>query len=399
MNHKLLILLACVLISSISFAQKDFRPGYIIKNGDTLRGLVQNRGKKNFKSTVFKTNKQAAPTTYTPAEVEAYGFNGERQYESIDLDTTSGSRRIFGQRIADGAIDLYYLKDKSDKVILVKGNQLSVVERKPDAITTGKVNKYSETQAVFKHDVGYVQTLNMAVADCGLSANSLKFSPTQVTRLVDEYNRCKKDFTIVKDTRPRTTIGGSLAGGWFQSNFLMRDYQDADLKADGFFGEVNFEVRFPKRLERMTFVAGLQVVTAKYSAVTYSSPTVRNEYFLDLSYTKVPLSAKYSFATPNGSLFLRGGGSISFMNNVKFSGAKIYIGPDGNPSYQTNLGSGNKVKDALGILAGIGYDMKLGGRLRVFAELRQEFNKGVFGQKYFVEGVFRSTNLLVGIGI
>ena len=63
-----------LIITQISFAQKDFREGYIVtKENDTIQGLIDYRGDiRNSEKCVFKQNAESSDIEYLPADINAY---------------------------------------------------------------------------------------------------------------------------------------------------------------------------------------------------------------------------------------------------------------------------------------------------------------------------------------
>ncbi len=82
MKYPCLLLLA-LFYSTFTFAQSNYKPGYIVKlNGDTVKGDVDYKGwDKNPGSVNFKDDANEAVKTYTTADINAFGVTGLEFYE------------------------------------------------------------------------------------------------------------------------------------------------------------------------------------------------------------------------------------------------------------------------------------------------------------------------------
>ena len=81
-------LLACLVFSTAIQAQ-DFREGYVItNNGDSITGLVSySAGNKNLARCTFKATRKSDVVYYSPAEVESYGFVGDKNLYRCSIQT------------------------------------------------------------------------------------------------------------------------------------------------------------------------------------------------------------------------------------------------------------------------------------------------------------------------
>lgn len=393
----LLLFVVCV---SSALAQKDFRPGFVVRNGDTLKGFVQYRSKHNSEEAVFKSDKRAQTTKYHPEEISAYGFFWDKQYEAIDIDTSAKEKRIFAQVLNRGEVDLLYI-DK--KFFLIKDGKLGSFERKPDVVVTTKSN-VGENVSKFKYDTRYIQLLNMAVSDCGMTANDLKFSRTRISNLVEDYNVCKKNIEPLKNTTPRIVLGGSLNGGLTQGTLTMKPNTAIRSGAMPLVEGV-LEVRFPRFMDKFSVNVGLQATKMDYVAVasrgTASMP-IEDKLSVSGKYNKIPLSFKYSIGAINNSLYLRAGAVIGLTKDVKFLSTSTY----GSSTPVVNSPRVEELRKPVGYLAGIGYDRKVFGGLRVFGEIRLEYCKffeetdeSKVGPVLEIDEVFTTKTLSFAVGI
>jgi hypothetical protein len=382
------LFLLVTVTSSAALAQKDFRPGYIVRDGDTLKGLVQYRSKHNSEAAIFKSTRKGETISHKPEEVSAYGFIGDKQYEAIDIDTSAKTKIIFAQVLNRGEADLLYI-DK--KFFLIKDDKLSTFERKADVVVTTKSN-VGENVSKFKYDTKYIQILNMAISDCGMTANSLKFSRSRISDVVDEYNRCKNNVKPLMITTPRISFGGSLSGGLIQGTLTLKP--NSRIKSELMpFVEGTLEVRFPRFMDKFSLNVGLQATKMDYVVSSGSGSSSTPVVTVTGRYNKIPLSFKYSLGAINNSLYLRAGTCVGLPKDVQF---------------QSNaFARVEELRKPVGYLAGIGYDRKVLGRLRVFGEIKLEYtrwyeetdNSRVSSGLVEIEEVFTTKTLSFTLGV
>lgn len=124
MKPCLKLLLFGIFLPAITFAQSNFKPGYVVTlKGDTLRGEIDYKEWiKNPKSIYFK-NDAGQVTDYTPANTSAFSIKGIDYYERfimpISMDETEFSRLHIGPD-STKVIDTVFLR------IITKGKNLTL---------------------------------------------------------------------------------------------------------------------------------------------------------------------------------------------------------------------------------------------------------------------------------
>ncbi len=108
---KKLIIPVLLLLNSCLFAQKDFRPGYVILNsGDTISGEIDFRDDKIMTKTCrFRENEQSETTEYSPGEIFGYRIINGKYYISQELPEQG---KTFLEFLVDGKLSLYYRRDE-----------------------------------------------------------------------------------------------------------------------------------------------------------------------------------------------------------------------------------------------------------------------------------------------
>jgi len=390
-----------MFIYSSSFGQPDFREGYIVKGGDTLKGLVRYNNKNYSESATFKPGRRKKSTRYGIDDISAYGVFGDKKYEVIDLGTPDKPEKVFGLVLQNGKIDLYYSKEK---YLLLKDNGRTVLERREDVIVRGKTNKYKlkDKEELYARDFRFRGVLTALTSDCGLSAAQLQYSRRQISRLIGDYNRCKGDFVEVKNTQPWLRVGASVAFAAYSSSSMKMD----SLPGTTFKGdlspvrEFNVELKFPRVLDRIGITVGFQPIKTTYTGFASHTSTVEHiedDLTLAVRYLKIPISVKYNFGNPGYSFFVRAGAWQGKLQSAQFTTFRTSrVGGVDTTGERPVL---NGYRNPSGVLLGFGYDQKIIGRMRVFGELRYEVNSGIIGLDRTARASFNFLSAFIGIGI
>ena len=111
---------------SFSFAQSDFRKGFIVTSeGDTLSGLIDYRGDLLMgDQCTFRVSEEEDPKVYAPGELREYFFDGGKHF--VSRKVKRGER--FLQILFKGAIDLYYTRYIDKSTYFIDKSGLSLVE-------------------------------------------------------------------------------------------------------------------------------------------------------------------------------------------------------------------------------------------------------------------------------
>ena len=189
----LLLLFLAISIQGVQ-AQKNFRPGYIVRlAGDTLRGEVDSReGNVSAERCQFRPSAQAASTTYQPADLRGYGLLAEkRHYRSLSTTVAPAAPQLrFLELLVDGPAMLYFLRDAEQREAFYVASPTLPLTRLEHAVVRvvrdGSV--YTEEQNSFRN------TLATALAGCA-SAQSLLprlvFQESALRKAVAAYNTCQ----------------------------------------------------------------------------------------------------------------------------------------------------------------------------------------------------------------
>lgn len=172
MNIKFLFLFGALLIGNLTFAQQDFRPGYIIKNsGDTIHGEIDYRGDLLMSKVCRFKNSQNEIEKFTPYDIFAFRFTNGKYYISKEVDTC----RRFLEYLIKGEVNIYYSRDeegnhyfldKADKQLqeipydegikTINGEQVYYKSRRHQ----GLLNYYMQDASGFESKIKSVSTPN-----------------------------------------------------------------------------------------------------------------------------------------------------------------------------------------------------------------------------------------------
>ncbi|MDH5597548.1 MAG: hypothetical protein OEY34_00400 [Cyclobacteriaceae bacterium] len=104
-----LTLFVFIFTSGLLYGQKDFQPGYIIKDsGDTLYGLIDYRNDVLMNSVCKFKDSENTITEYTPHEINSFRIIESSYYTSREVN----GRRYFLEYLIKGKVNIYYMKDE-----------------------------------------------------------------------------------------------------------------------------------------------------------------------------------------------------------------------------------------------------------------------------------------------
>ena len=216
---QLYLLLFFLLTSSAAYSQKNFQPGFVVQNGDTLRGLVDYRGAvRSATVATFKKSDNAPEQTFTPHQIQAYGFDeGHKLFEALDIPTAADTtkERLFLNALARGNASVYYYRDAyhKDRYFLRKNHdaiiELKYTEELLQNVVTGK--------KFMARDKAYVRTIAVAFSDCDQIKASryenLKFTAEALADITAAYNQCMDEGTISQKADIKRSAG-TFAPEW-----------------------------------------------------------------------------------------------------------------------------------------------------------------------------------------
>lgn len=292
-----------------TFAQKDYRAGYIITlEKDTIQGEVLFRsGKENYNSCTFKNGPQEK--VFKPDQILGYGIVEGYYYSSVVLE---GS---FVEVLVEGKLSLYHSEKryhvKKDTAVYHLQSDKELIKK------DGKEGLIEQSRWQGK--------LNYLTGDClgssEIDLQNLKLRDKSLTRLVVKYNECinseYKEFNVNKSwvaIEIGLTIGlarSQLRPG-FNSSADINSYLDEVYNSiDPTFG-VLFEISSPRSAERLAFQLETLYLESSFSSfVNVPGNPIRNfDVYINLSTLSIPMSFKYLFGSKGLRPFVQAGVNI-----------------------------------------------------------------------------------------
>lgn len=402
---RLILPIILICIAEFSFAQTDYRKGYVITNAkDTLFGLVDYReGSKGYKSCDFKTSKGQNTTTYEPQSIIGYGFENDKFFQSKQISIKDQpSKNVFLEIIVRGRVSLYKFEDT---YFIEKGDdglQQLINETKEVTI---------DSKSVLKKTNRHISILNILLFDCveiRSKVDKVRLVEKSLTNLIEDYNRCKghseKSF---KANKPWTKAILGVTGGLNISKLNFDSYPgfdhlggDFEVSKSPMIG-VSLDISSPRLSERFSFQGDLLYLASKYYKYTLyksSSSIQRNYVTKELLQLKIPVSLRYSFPKREYTPYV----NVGFSSTIHLSSNSKWV--QETESYGVVK---TKENDALairnkqfGLWGGCGVVKSMNNKFNAFIELRYEHTDGI--APFSVDSMGLSskiTNFQIFIGI
>jgi hypothetical protein len=198
-----------IALSLSLHAQKNFQPGYVIlKNGDSLRGQIDNRDWSiNPRSIHFRPD-ESQTRDYTTADLQGFGVGGD-EYKSgtaklypysTDVAVLTSEqynpapyeKTVFFRGLVKGRLNLYFYKDSTNVDYFFVGRAdggLQQLRLTSTVYERNGLEQYSLTEV-------YKNQLTALMNDCTPSARHITrtgYNETALRMLVFSYDHCGED--------------------------------------------------------------------------------------------------------------------------------------------------------------------------------------------------------------
>lgn len=392
-KYSVIYLSVClVLLSPALLAQRDFRPGYIVKNKkDTVKGFVAYQsGKKSIQGCVFRETRKGATSTYAAADIQGYGIFGDRLYQSIELPKdTIKNRKVFAKVLVQGYLTLFQYSE----FFLLERNDTLTLLPKPKDEQVGPQNDLK-----VKRDSKYIGILNYMMLDCQMNANTASFAEGSLSKVVYKYNQCKKVGHIRQNLRPLIKLDVTLFSGYVNSH-LTYDY----FKVIPFIGNTivwgaGLDFYSPRAFDRIVF--SLEAWYSKnfyqgYYEGTFAGDPLKEDEYAEFTTLKIPFGIKYNFRRGTNTPYVRLG---FFWSTATESWTKTVSSRETVEAVLTDELLGRyQIKSPKGYWVSVGYDKALYKGTRIFTEFRYERGEGYFGTGVVNLSQMANYNFLVGL--
>src|SRR5688572_1364225 len=234
MNRLLFSCLLFLVVFQVK-AQRNFQPGYIIQNNDTIAGYINLRTHKaNSISCQFKTDLKGDLRTFLASEISGYGTKAGNHYRSFELKETSQAvpkrkkhpKYYFLNVLAEGKASLFFGRDIASKSRFFIQKDTVFKELETSDI---RVQNKNDGRVYTGHSKTYVGTLTYLLADCKELKpliDKTKLGPASLTKTVQSYNQCihPDSLNFVQKPKKSITTFGITAGPIFTRTRLATTY-------------------------------------------------------------------------------------------------------------------------------------------------------------------------------
>jgi hypothetical protein len=316
-----------VLFILLSFydvqGQTDFRPGYIITNGnDTLHGLIDYRGDaRNSKRCDFKEEKNSVTKEFLPFSIKGYRYNTGKFYISKSIQFNGKEIQLFLEFLVSGIANLYYYSDGTEFHYFLEkteGQMLELTNEQKYFIDNGEM-KSRKTKR-------YIGLLRYEFADCPQIfplINMARLENKSLIEITKKYheNICNDERCIVYEKHLpaiRVKIAPFISMNESSLKFSNNPYYESMRFNKPAYPTMGLllNIFLPNMSEKLSFQVSGEFGKSKYHSTgtdPYDNAPV--EEFFNTSIVKIKTGFKYTF--PTGKLrptFNMGGNIIKFIN-------------------------------------------------------------------------------------
>ena len=383
----LLLLLGAAV--PVAQAQKNFRPGYVVRPaGDTLRGEIDLRGGQRMANLcLFRPAPGAEATPYAPADLKSFGLRGGARYDACQLPPAPSTgaapnapAALFLQVLAQGKAALYTFTDENSRAryfLRPSGGPLAELIQ-----TTQTVYRTDDTP-VQERTFPFRQVLRQAFGDCAqvlpLVANA-ELSDSQLTDLVNRYNSCSGPGVVPMPTAPvlaratKTQVG--LVVGVQQASAMLNDGGETTVRSGWrpvagvglLLSPASFNTRLTVRLEALYQTQQLESEYQRNHGTTTTLRSTRNAA-IRLNTVRVPLMFRYTWPAGRVRPYLQAGAEVAVLLN--FHQAVITERyQELNGSYSTDVRQIEMRGLGIGPVAGVGVFVPAGAAGSFYVEGR-----------------------------
>jgi len=223
-----LILTSCFLLCliSISFGQRAWEPGYIIESsGDTLRGQIQDDGRFNSNSILFRSNEGSGEQGFKVSDIYRISITNGKEFESIRIASLIPEIRLY-EVITEGKADLLAI----DNMFILRLNDTSYYELKK-TVKSQLINGVSVKQESYP----FRGLLNYLFAECGDVKNDIPTATLDrynLSSLFEKYNSCFATEPMRVRKKEKKDIRFAVYAGWTTQNYNWESMESGAMFMD-----------------------------------------------------------------------------------------------------------------------------------------------------------------------
>jgi|WetSurMetagenome_2_1015567.scaffolds.fasta_scaffold00238_5 hypothetical protein len=209
MKRAFLIIALIFLSIPCSFAQKEYKPAYIITNNyDTINGLVNiSTDIRSSGICLFKLNSVSDPVKYKPEDLIGYRLLNDRYFVSKEILIAGKPEKRFLEYIINGIVSIYsYTSTDGVRYFAQKEGEdrlIELIDREKEIYVNGV--SYSKT------DKQYVGTLKVLMQDAtGMMSDidKISFGRKSLVNISIEYHNsvCTDHNCIIYEKKPEKPL-------------------------------------------------------------------------------------------------------------------------------------------------------------------------------------------------
>lgn len=389
-----------------AICQENFQPGFILnQNGDTLRGLIDNRDwEKNPDAVTFKISENSSVSIYTPIEIKGFRVYNDLYFSAIvqaesspnDLEELSFEPALilrtdttFLRAMFLGTKNLYFYNDKNGKpqFYLKQWPDFELLVYKKFFKTNEPTQKDYEPSMPakrVKENSNYLGQLLLYLQDCPSiqsKINSSEYNQKSLNNLFTAYYKCSENEVGYQFVKDKASINFGVVAGisitklkFVGNNPELKKYLDFETpNSIKFSGGLYMDVVLARNAKKWSLYNELLLSSYENKGVHLEEYTHENNYYLidtQLGYTYLKLNTMVRFKYPvknDFSVFLNAGIFNGFMLTETNSVKKDHMFWDTHSLYDDPIT--NTSKYGIGYLGGIGSSFR-----KYSIEARFEYN-------------------------
>lgn len=384
MSHLRLVALLLAISTITTFAQDDFKGGFIIdKTGEYLYGYVRNNPFQFYEKCEFKEDQSSKSITYTPDQINGYGFIPGKAY--ISYRPASGPSSF---------LEVVY----SSKVILLKDKDNLFIQKGESEI--------SELSPSGNRGNQILMELFSDCAPIKNKAKKSKLTEATVLDLIKDYEQCKELGTdlYVKKIQVILYTGVGQSGLTFQpTQNDLRYLKDGKFKSDfslssGFL--ISYSLyRNTKKKMSLNLYSGLLYAQNQFSR-DYETPlsngAVYSNIIIDYNEVSIPAGIQISLEKKLRP-YLRVGSLFQASSAAKSNGT-LYT-KIGNEVYYDAINEITSIQSKPKFQIGVGISFNITKKIKSSVELNTCQGKGIAEITPYrdINSKFSHSNIQLGI--
>lgn len=349
MKHWRLIT-ALLLFHSLAHGQKNYLPGYVVVQADTMRGYLKESTEEDArtKAQFRKTANAANDITYGVNDLTAFGFNNGNHYRKVAYTNAINGEKVvhFAKCLVDAPTALYSYMDADVLYFIIRVEKADTTY----LLFADKKTAMGDLQL----SGNYLNTLNFLSFNCpsvNKRLGNLGFRETEMIKFVKDVNECASPGTAVRSFYRKDKITHSIvvsAGGIALGN------NNTEIA-----GSLLVKFIVPAISRNTSLNAGIRYMDHGIGSTDpFNRPTITHRQL-----ASVPVTIQSHFGKKSIRPYIQGG--IAFYYTKETIDPPPYFPGNTYQGFQGNYG-------VAGVLS-VGLDINITRQLYINADLRYDF--------------------------